>query len=125
VNCPACNGSHLKSAFGCDGIEHTCLDCEATFRDQKPAPMPERKPVAPVVAQPVASASAKTKQPKTLDVDVVTLARQQLKILNAEIKRLKKLEARRDAVVRLLAAADSKPEGTANVRALRSSIGRQ
>jgi hypothetical protein len=123
VNCPACGGSHLKSAFGCDGIEHTCLDCLAAFRDEpdQPAPIAERRPAAPAAA---AAPIAKAKPLKATDRDIIKLARQQLKTLNAEIARLKKLEAQRDAIKRLLAAADAKPEGAANVRSLRSSSGR-
>lgn len=120
MNCPECHGSRLKSAYGSDGIEHTCLDCLTVFRNETAAPAPvERKPA------PVAHVSpAKAKPLKATEQDVIKLARAQLKQLNAEIKRLKKLEVQRDAIKRLLAAADAKPEGAANVRPLRSSSGR-
>lgn len=125
--CPGCKGSQLKADFGQAGIVFTCLDatCGITFRDAPAATGDEAAEAAevarPARARPVV-ALAPTQPAST--GDVIKLARRQLRELNVEISRLKKLEKQRDALRRLLAAADKKPEGRAVVRELRTNTGR-
>ncbi len=59
-------------------------------------------------------AAAKTPAVSDKPLNVVKAAKARLKAVNSEIKRLRKLEAERDELVRLLAAAHNKPR--ANLR---------
>ena len=120
--CPICRGSKLAAEFTETGMVYKCLADGTVFADspaaheelnEAPRREPESKRAAPT-----------NKSAPVTDRDVVRLARARLRELNAEIKRLRKLEAQRDALKRLLAAADKKTEGPAVVRALRTNTGR-
>jgi hypothetical protein len=131
VICPSCSGTQLGSSFTNEGIVFRCLngDCKCEFRDgatvedddepfvgirpQMEAPRAAAKP-APKPATP-------TK--RITDRGIVAQAKAELRELNREIARLRKLELQRDAIKRLLDAADRKPNAPATVRALRTNTG--
>jgi hypothetical protein len=65
----------------------------------------------PVVEQPAQPTQSKQQKPAG-PVDVIKLARQRLKEVRSELKRMKKLQAEEQRLTRLLAAADGKQLAT-------------
>ena len=137
MTCPACGGTSSSSEFTVNGIVLRCLNSECGCKYPQPddqadefedrdedeqeervvAPKPPPKRIEPVQEQP-------KRKPLTIP-SIVQQARAELRILNAEIKRLEKLKIQRDEVIRLLDAA-KKPDvdGLAKVRPIRTQTGR-
>lgn len=122
--CPICKGSKLSAEFTESGMVYKCLADGTVFADSPAAheELNETPHQAPVAQRRGAVSPRQTAS--VSDRDVIRLARARLRELNAELKRMKKLESQRDAIKRLLAAADKKTEGPAVVRALRTNTGR-
>lgn len=113
------------------GIVFRCLDdaCKREFRNTPQPPVISASPepvrmVAPQERQHYL-APADTERPYRKAVDkrqldsagsVIAMAKRQLRELDKEIKRLKKLEPQRDALRRLLAAADTNASGQSATR---------
>lgn len=126
--CPSCSGTQLGSQFTNEGIVFRCLngDCRCEFRDGgHTAADDDDEPFTGVRPQMEAPRVAPKPEPKPAkritSRSVIAQAKAELRELNKEIARLRKLEAQRDAIKRLLDAADRKPNAPASVRALRNT----
>jgi uncharacterized Zn finger protein (UPF0148 family) len=120
VACPSCGGDTHKTRVTQDGIKLVCLtpDCGRSWSLPDEDGSEEQSAVA---AQPSAKSSPKpTASQSMTPVDLLKQAKQQIKALTAEIKRLETLRRQRDELKRLVAAA-TKPKRGAIVRALRAN----
>jgi hypothetical protein len=127
VICPQCQGVQLASEFTGSGLVFRCLsaDCGCQFKDSPAADVDADD--APVAAAPkrvfVAPVAVAAKPIELSPKDILKLARQRLRELNREIKKLTALKSERDQIKRLLAAANQTTDAQTNVRALRTKTG--
>jgi hypothetical protein len=126
VICPGCGGTSFGAEFTSEGPRSKCNQCGNLFRfDDGQAvvstvsrePPEQRELPRP---QPVKQSKATT---PIAGVNIVASARQRIRELSAEIKRLESLRKERDELQRLVKAAKTKPKGSAIVRPLRSNTG--
>jgi len=104
--CPICKeAGGFRVKLTAAGAQHTCRKCQAVIpahalEEAEDAPPPPA--VAPSAHRTTpATAAASPDAP----LDVIKAAKARVRFLNAEIRRLRKLETERDELVRLLAAA--------------------
>ena len=115
----------MTCACGCDatsselipgkGKQLTCLECGASWFSDGPQAQSVKEADAFVLTppedKPKRQRGGRPLQAKQPDkpINVVSLARRRLREVKREIKRLRKLEAERDQLQRLINAADGKP----------------
>lgn len=117
--CEACSSTGFRVRLDQDNrrTAFTCRGCgETTYvRDEDEAP-----PVATASKPVVAPAPLKLSvSAEDAPINVLRLARARLRHVNAELKRMSKLQSERDELKRIIDAATRKP---AAVRSLRNAV---
>lgn len=126
MNCPSCNSDWMTTALQGGVVVIKCGACGCRVQSpsgsqpessQRPPQSPKAQPAPQPTAQP-RKRREKAPQPDT-PLDPVPALRARLKWLDGEIKRLRKLEAEREQLARILSAASGPP--VAVVRELKRS----
>lgn len=124
--CQGCGGTSFGAEFTPEGPRSKCNQCgnlfqfsdgqavETTAQREQPAQQERPKTQPAKLTKPALAVAG---------INIVASARQRIRELNAEIKRLESLRKERDELQRLVKAAKTKPKGGAIVRPLRSNTG--